>query len=143
MARAKGLNVYPKEYWELVKAAATENKKFVIPLATMTEGLKRQGRYYAFRGALRREVLRLSITHPGGGEWPDIVKATLSWSEEVACWIERGDPPTIHFMHRSFTPEALSLRAMLDAGGSKPELQQIEDELAARFKQSTDGGKYG
>jgi hypothetical protein len=48
-------------------------------------------------------------------------------------------------MHRSNTPEALSLRAMLDAGGSKPEAARIEAELAKRMfeKDDDNGGKYG
>jgi hypothetical protein len=112
-----------------------------MPVKDWKEGMKMQGKFYAFRGAMSREADKL-LNAPESA-WKDRVTLGLRHAREVVCWLDRSREPCVRFGHRENTPEALMLQEMLDGAGVKTQEQILAESAERLAKDLLTGGKYG
>jgi hypothetical protein len=130
MPRARTLNSYPDELWQIVEGAALRNEKFTVPCADWRDAARFQGQFYAFRGALRRELDALTLRPDSELHgWRQRVEQTLRQCEKVVCWFDRtaGGDPHVVYMSKGQTPHALALRKVLSQG----QVSAPDDAIAA------------
>lgn len=153
MPRAKALNAYPDEFWEIVEGCAIRNEEYKIEVTGWREAMRLQGQFYSFRGALRREIEALA-KRPADSTgalagWKARVDATLRNCEKTVCWFNRlgvvsdKDPVIVHYMNKAQTPQAKALRGML--AGAKPSVtpnvSESVNESAQRLMERIKEGK--
>jgi hypothetical protein len=132
-----------------------------MTVATITEGLSLQGKFYSFRGALKRAVEKAAIMPR---DYIDASmeknKQALQWAENTICWVDRKHvPSTVRFCHKDQHPTSAMLRKLLTTRVQTELHPSITQQLAESAKRlleeqgkltttektepETDGGKYG
>lgn len=94
---------YPKEYFDLIRMAAVENKITTVPCENEEEARKLRGHFYAFLGSLKRAAL---------GKTPEYVEE-YAWGQRTMCYL---DKTTLSFMPRDESWQSKRVRNAL-AGG--------------------------
>lgn len=122
MPRPRALSSFPRQFWDITARTALKKEVFRTTVPTRGAAASLQGRFYAFRGALKREVDR---THAeparyGPGEVDSIRDAYAMACSVVLWWDKKQTVPPIEvkFIHRDLTRESLILVEMLNS--SKP-----------------------
>ena len=117
MPRVRALNTYSNEFWEIIEACALRQEQFTLPVATITEGLSLQGKFYSFRGALKRAVEEAKlkmIKHPESWDASHERNVNaLVWAERPDAWVIRKNvPSTVMFCHKGQHPTSAMLRKL-------------------------------
>lgn len=134
MGRSRDLNAYSPLFWEIVEQVAVKGKEYARELPTRTAAISLRGKFYAFRGALKRELDQAQMKPElYTTERLALIETTHKIGQSVVCWVGPGDGPVlVKFMHRDQTPESVFLREMLAQGevAARP-----PDEAAAKESQ--------
>ena len=91
---------YPKEYFELIRLAAVENKVTTVPCEDKATALKLRGHFYAFLGALKRAA----------NANPPTYVEEYAWGQRTMCYF---DGAVLSFMPRDNAWQAKLVRAAL------------------------------
>ena len=148
MPRSRSIDSYPESFWKIVEDAATKKQTFEFPFKDRLEGVQLQGKFYGFRGALKREALRLAVLLPADNPKRLRAETAAVQIQQIVCHVDRVTGTT-KIMHRDETPEAKMFEEALLRAGSQTRDQELS-EAAKRFiteqqmtKDNPTGGKYG
>lgn len=134
MPRSKKLSTYPRELSTIVEKVSLENRGFEVPIDSWREAAQMQGRFYAFRGAIKRELdeaLKKGEDAVAIAQLKDLAR----WADDTVCWYDRlaGTEMVVRYINRSQTPEARKLRKMLEGGGRVEEGNVLDAEAQESF----------
>lgn len=146
MARVRPLHTYPSEFWDIVRACATEGKEFSQRMDHIRKALSLQGKFYAFRQALGREALE-------GNRQAEY----LQYAMDTICWVDKtgseDGSAIVSFCNKSHHPDAAVLRGFLENAKDVPLPTEAAIESAfekmirlqaeAEAGKDPTGGKYG
>lgn len=145
MPRIRALKTYSSEFWDIIEGCAERHEDFQIETATITEALTMQGKFYSFRGALRREV-EAAMLNPD--KYPDRERnrIALAQAENTLCWVDRKNmPSSVRFCHKDESPTSVFLRKMIANKKQTPLPEITEQQLAESaqrlLKQQEEMGK--
>lgn len=139
MPRIRALKTYSNEFWDIIQGCAERHERYSLEVDTITEALTMQGKFYSFRGALRREV-DAAIKNPDAAYDRDRNKIALAQAENTLCWIDRKEVPVkVSFVHKDESPTSITLRKMI-ANRRETELpedvqRQLQESAARRLKE--------
>lgn len=147
MPRSRSIDSYPANFWQIVEDAATKKQTFEFPFEQPLDGLRLQGKFYGFRGALKREALRLSMVLPADDPKRLKAEAAAKQIQEIVCFVDLKARST-KIMHRDETPEAKMFEEAIKRAGLKTREQELAESAKRLIEQlqakdPTTGGKYG
>lgn len=130
MPRPKNLASYPDEMFALIEGCALRGAVFERPVGSWEEAARVQGRFYAFKGALKRERDRL-VGRAGQEQLLARLEEQLRWAGATVCWYDRlgTQELVVKYMNKDQTPEARALRKMLQSS-REPAIQEIAGQAA-------------
>ena len=109
-------------------------EEFTLPVATITEGLSLQGKFYSFRGALKRAVEKGSRETFADAAYARNSRA-LAWAEATICWVDRKHVPSVvKFCHKDQHPTSALLRRLLATRAPSPLNELVKQKLAESAK---------
>jgi hypothetical protein len=137
MPRSKNVNTYPKALWQICERCAVGKEEFAVEVESIQKALSLQGKFYAFRGALRQEYERVAGKKKDPA-WEEKLQAYLEFSAQTVCWVDRPGPhdlgrqlvgpAKVRFVHRDNTPSSELFDRILASGRTQGEVADKMDE---------------
>jgi hypothetical protein len=123
MPRARALSSYPPAFWEILERVVVKGDVISQTLADHRAAQRLQGKFYAFRQAIKRELQMTEIKPEAYTKAQvEMIQSLMSWANTCVCYFDRAtpreEPTVVSFMHRDRTPEAQMLQNMLDSNPS-------------------------